>query len=145
MVSPDIAGFIEAQDRQRELFGEDIPFHVREAAVYPDGTQLDPETGKPYDPTIKPTSGGGFTDEVVRGIVIFRPIHTNLEDPLGDSHLQGGLRRATSAVVDIGIADLARVADAAEATVKDVRYKVTDIEKDGIDGVDRVLAFLEAK
>lgn len=144
-VKPDIAGFQEAQRRLRDEFGVDITFHVPEVPVYPPDTQLDPETGKPFDPTIRPTSGDGFTDVVKHCHVIFRPIHVNLEDPLGDDHLAGGFRRQTSAVLDIDVADFPDVDDASEVTFNGTRYKITDFENDGIVGVDRVLAFLEAK
>lgn len=145
MVTPDIAGFQEAQRHLRDEFGEDISFHIPVAAVYPVDTQLDPETGRPFDPTIQPETGGGFTDVVKHAHVIFRPIHVNLEDPLGDDHLAGGLRRATSVVLDIDVGDFADVEDATEVTLNTTRYKITDFERDGIVGVDRVLAFLEAK
>jgi hypothetical protein len=58
--TPDIAGFIAAQDRMRQVFGRDVPFNVPVAPVWPVDTQLD-ENGEPYDPTVVPSSGGGMT------------------------------------------------------------------------------------
>lgn len=145
MPVPDTAGFRAAQDWFREQVGEDIPFHVPTAKVYPAGTQLDPETGEPYDPTIEQESGGEWTDVTKKVHVVFRPIHVNLEDPVGGQHQGGGLRRATSLVLDLALTDFEEVEAATEATVNDVRYKITEFEKDGILGPDRVLAFAEAK
>jgi hypothetical protein len=58
---PDIRGFAEAQRRLRSKLGRVVSFYTPLASTYdpalPSGA-FDPETGEPYDPTIKPTASG---------------------------------------------------------------------------------------
>ena len=53
-VTPDHAGFRDAQRRLRAAFGEPVRFLAPAVDEYPPGTRLDPDTGTPYDPTIEP-------------------------------------------------------------------------------------------
>lgn len=72
-VEPDVAGFANAQVFLREKLGRDVPFFTPTATVYPSGTAMDPETGRPYDPAILPEASG-FTSAVVRCSVVNRPM-----------------------------------------------------------------------
>lgn len=73
-VTPDIEGFVNAQVRLREQFGQDVPFYFGSASVWPPGTPLDPETGNPYDPTILPVSSGAPSAMVPNVSVVHRPM-----------------------------------------------------------------------
>jgi hypothetical protein len=117
-IQPDIQGFITAQDRLRVVLGKDVTFFIRGTPVWPVGTQLNPETGRPFDPVIDPVSGAEETSVVKRAGVTFRPIHVNVEDPLGDK-------------------------DAHKFVVNGTSYKLTDWERD--DTTFRWIAFGEAR
>lgn len=142
-MKPDIAGFAEAQHRLRQELGIDVTFGIPVAPVWPDGTPLDPETGRPYDPTVDPASGGGTTAVTKRVALVFRPIRVNVEDPL-DGDVRSGLRRDESIALAIDTADYLDVRNATEVAVGDIDYKVTEIIEDpGPD--DRYIAFGEAR
>ena len=51
---PDLDGFAEAQGRLRQMIGVDAVFLVDGEPIWPAGTPIDPETGKPYDPFLEP-------------------------------------------------------------------------------------------
>lgn len=142
-IDPDIAGFRAAMEDARSAFGEPVSFHIPTPPVWPAGTPMDEDTGMPFDPTIEPESGGGFTDVVRNVLVIYHAIGGDLDAP--QSSEPAGLMKGESAVLDVGVPDYPAVQDATEATVGTTRYLVTDRQDDGILGRDRVLMFLEAK
>jgi hypothetical protein len=90
--TPDIAGFIAAQDRMRQVFGRDVPFNVPVAPVWPVDTQLD-ENGEPYDPTVVPSSGGGTAPSVIHVGVVRNALPTNEEDEV-DRGVSGAVKTA---------------------------------------------------
>lgn len=55
---PDLAGFGDAQARKREAFGRRVDFLGEVLMTFPPGTPIDPETGHPHDPTIRPSASG---------------------------------------------------------------------------------------
>lgn len=71
-IAPDIPGFLDALDRFSDSFARPITFHFTTDPTYPPGTEMDPETGRPYDPNIDPTGGGAETTEDIPAIP-FRP------------------------------------------------------------------------
>lgn len=140
---PNLDGFREAQDRLRRVMGTDVIFRVPVDPVWPAGTRLDPQTQRPYDPTVQPQSGGGYTTVTKRVMVVFRPIRTNVEDPLGDDE-RGGLRHGESIALGIGEDDHPDVQGATRATVRGVEYKITSMIPDTSPD-PRYIAFLEAR
>lgn len=141
-MQPDIAGFRRAQEELIDKLGQDVTFHVPQAATYPPGTVLDPETGRPHDPTIRPTQAAD-ADVVVRCSVVYRPIMRQ-----GEDHVTGGpsgLHRTSTMAVTMKVVDRPSVEGASKATVNDISYKVTDILPDGLTEVQRYIAFLEAR
>jgi hypothetical protein len=73
MPSPDLEGFRQAQVTLREKFGRDCIFLTALSVAWPD-VPLNTETGRPFDPTIEPASGGGFASATIRALVIDNPI-----------------------------------------------------------------------
>lgn len=69
-VTPDFAGFDDAQRRLRGMFARVVVIHTTTPPSYPLGTPLDPESGEPYDPTIAPSSGGADVSQVVNARVV---------------------------------------------------------------------------
>lgn len=142
--APDIAGFRDAQNRLREVLGQDVTFHVPEAVTWDPAVALDPETGQPYDPTTVPTSGGGHADVVIRVSVVFRTIRRGaVEDQVIDQPV-GVMNDGTVALL-IAQADYAAIQDATEFVLNGKDYRITDILPDGIGEIDRYVAFGEAR
>lgn len=135
-VTPDLAGFREAQERLRGNFGEEVTFSTPEQETWPPGTPLDPETGRPYDPTVSPVSSG-TTEETVTVEVIFKPLQgREAQTAVGDF---GG----SDAVLIVELADHLTVEGADTAVVRGMNYSVKEWKPHGIRGTDRMLAFLE--
>lgn len=142
--APNTPGFIEAQERLIDQLGTDVGIHTRTAAVYAPDVSIDPESGEPYDPTAVPTQGGGFTTVIVRGATVRRLIARGGPDQVDDS--PGGVMREGHAVLAVKIADQPKVADADEATIAGMRYRITDVVGEAILGQTyRYVVFLEAK
>lgn len=72
-MKPDVAGFREAQSRKRQELGEDVVFLGEVLLTFPEGTRIDPEAGRPYDPTVQPTASGQASASVRCGVA-FRPV-----------------------------------------------------------------------
>ena len=141
--TPDLAGFRSAQQRLRDTMGVEATFKLPVAPVWPAGTPLDPQTGRPYDPTVEPESGGGHTEVVRRVALTFRPIKVNVEDPIGDE-VQGGIRHGESIALSMSPADHAAVESAVQVNLEGTEYRITSMIADpGLD--DRYIAFGEAK
>lgn len=142
-IRPDFDGFVAAQERLRDYAGQDIRFLVPTDPVWPAGTPLDPETLRPYDPTVIPESGGGFVEVVKRVGLVYRPIHTNVEDPLGDD-IRGGFRHGESIALSISETDVTDLVGAIYAVVGGRTFKITSYEDDP--GPDtRYIMFAEAR
>lgn len=141
--TPDILGFRAAQRRLRQEMGSTATFKVPVEPVWPMGTPLDPQTQRPYDPTVEPDSGGDFTlVEKVVGLV-FRPIKVNVEDPVGDD-VHGGIRHGESIAMSVEVEDYEDVRLATQVNLAGTEYKVTSIITDpGTD--DRYIVFAEAR
>lgn len=143
MAGPDITGFFDAQARLREATGVDAVFRKKIPEEWPDGTQLNRETGRPFDPTVKPVSGGGHEEVVIRCSIV-----TQLA-----SHISGATaERAAGAFRDADIAlglPAARKGEidgVAEVDVKGVVYRITDVTPDpAFNQVARYMVFGEAK
>jgi hypothetical protein len=74
MPRPDTAGFADAQDRLRQELGVDAVFLIPTALVWPPGTPLDPETGKPFDPFLDPVDPAANTEVTVRCSFVHSPL-----------------------------------------------------------------------
>lgn len=135
MSAPDVQGFIEAQERLNDLLGEDVTFIALEPKVWPAGTQLDPETNEPFDPIIKPDSGGGEIATVVRCTPIEGAIRA--QDPTRIS--PSGVRDTEELVFSVKWYDTPLVANAVYVDHNGERYHVTDIKNDD----DRTLVYTE--
>lgn len=99
--------------------------------VYPDGAQLDPETGVPFDPTIESEGAADTRQEVEVGIYRQR-VPSNMSD-LATSTALGtiGNRRL---ILDVLTADYDRLAldEATEFEAYDERYKISDVDRKAI-------------
>lgn len=136
---PDIQGFKDAQSRLRNTLGTDAAFTVHTGpAVYPPGTKVDPETGRPYDPTIRPTSVPTSVRTHKVAVVPRQP--GGRVDEARSTF--GGLRRGDIVTIEMDPAVYADVESAVEVVIKGLRFKIAEAHADpGLD--DRYLATLE--
>lgn len=139
--TPNIAGFSEAQARLRDKLGLDVRLLTPVAAAYASGAVLDPTTGAPYDPRIKPTASG-FASAMVRATVIADRLGT--EDDTETN--AAGIFSTKSVVLDIAVEDWPRASAATEFEVLDQRYEIRDTQPDGFAQITtRHLLFGERK
>lgn len=139
--APDIVGFRAAQRRLRELLGRDAVFHTPLPVTWGPDVALDPQTGRPYDPTVVPDSGGGMADVTKRVGLVMRPI-TQRDDQVAEESPIGP-RRDTLIALAVEVDDYPDIQDAATVTVGGVGYTITEMLRDpGID--ERYIVYAEA-
>lgn len=126
MLSPDLAGLVDAQRRLRGEFGVEVTFWGEPVENYPPGTPLDPETGRPYDPTIKPTTASAAS-AAVTCTVAFR---SNTEDQQEVGAI--GIAERTHVQLQADIDDAPAIEGAIAFDVHSERFKVEAMKPDGI-------------
>jgi hypothetical protein len=134
VISPNLAGFREAQERKRALLGEDIVFISEPVFVWPD-VPIDEQTGRPYDPTVVPLSSAAAS-AVVRCGVAFRGTIT------------GATEVGAQGVVDRTHVMLIASSGAASAVEGKSRFQargetflIESTKFDGVSGIDRLLVY----
>jgi len=139
MVGPNIAGFMEAQSRLRNLLGSSATFRVPVGATYPPGTPVDPQSGRPYDPTIQPTTPASTIDKVHKvGVVLRQPSGRGGTIAVSWS----GLRRSDTVILELDEAVALDVEDATTVSIKGLDFKIAEVRSDpGLD--NRYLATVE--
>lgn len=142
-LSPNLIGFAEAQQRLRDKLGFDIRFYAPIAGSYPPGTRLNPETGKPFDPTIKPT-GSGWASASVKCSVVSRPMGPHGVDQTETTAL-GIMDSKTVGVIMGSGAFTGVVAEATEFDYLDRRFKIRDDQADELGIRDRHVVIGDVK
>lgn len=138
-VTPDLAGFTEAQRRGRELFGEDVVFLEAAEVTFAPDVPLDPETGEPFDPTVRP-SASAQASAVVNCNVAFKAIN---RAGIGGDVTGGALgeMERTHVMLIADIDDRATIEGAREFEVRGDRFLISSAKPDGIAGVQRMLVY----
>jgi hypothetical protein len=131
----DLAGFTAAQQRLRQQFGEDVTFYGAEVNVFPAGTPIDPESGRPYDPALEPTSSTRAS-AVVKCNVAYR---SRIERAQEQAALGIGGRMHVMLIADI--TDAVHINDKVEFEVRTERFKLEASEPDGVGAVQRLLVW----
>lgn len=138
---PDLQGFRDAQARLNAALGTVVEFLAPIATQWPPGTKLDPETGRPLDPTIKPTGGGGFSEVEVR-VTVAEP---QVQDSSSDVETgPSGVRRDETPVFIVLESDFDLIDGATRVRWLGETYAITEVNPDGIGSVMRYLVFTEA-
>lgn len=138
-MEPNLAGFVSAQDALREKFGEAVVLTVPLPETWPAGARLDPETGRPYDPTIQPVSSG-VAQAAFTAIVMDQ---TDLAAEQQERATAVGDMGEWDLVLDVHPDDYPDASAATRAVVRGDTFAVTRWHPDGVRGIDRYLAFLE--
>lgn len=138
-VRPDLAGFVDAQNRKRELIGEDITLLFPPSLDWPPGTPLDPQTGRPYDPMVEPVASAQAS-AVVRAGVAFRAV--NRAGIGGETDVAAlGYLDNSHIMLNLPLACAAVASGAQDFIAREERYKITATKEDGIGIVARVLVY----
>lgn len=125
-----MAGFYEAQASLVERMGQQVVLLFEQETVWPDGTKLDPESGKPLNPWVAPISSG-FTEWTGSGAVGRRvaqksQLQSDVQfEPIGV--LESGPAQIIIPVRDYPVAS----GEAKRAIVQGREWKVEDTESDG--------------
>lgn len=135
-LAPNIAGFVDAQVRLRTAFAEEVTFVWAPADTWPDGTVLDPETGKPMDPLVQPSSSTPHT-LTVQANVAYRTVGTNGQSA---ETAVGTFEEGDILVIQASVAGTA-TEGAVEFIARGERWRVTRTVLDGIGGVQRHLTY----
>lgn len=69
-MEPDLDGFRDASVRLREAVGRPLWYMTPTATTWPPGTVLDPENGRPYDPTVVPLASGFTSASAITLVVL---------------------------------------------------------------------------
>lgn len=142
-MSPDVQmapteDFAAAMRRLTAQAGTDATFLLPGASgTYASGTQFDPETDMPFDPTLEPTGAGAPIEVVKRVGTFFGTVSPDTVDsPIG-------IVEATDGMVIVNIEDWPDVEEATHVVIHDDRYKITLWRTDGFNEPHRVLGTLE--
>src|SRR3954452_1698152 len=116
----------DAQVRLRKYPGESIPFYTPTGVEWPADAEIDPQTGRPFDPLIDPIASGFASASAVAGLA-YRPV-TGLNDQTAETAIGNIELGQIVAILDID--DAKAVADATEFDAKGDHYKVTQSKDD---------------
>lgn len=139
MSTPDLAGFADAQERLRQQYGVDATFIFPGDMTYAPDVQLNPRTGKPYDPFATPDTVTAEREEVVRCSVVTKALGGRAEAGRVTETPIGSMSDAGMALM-FNLDDYARVDDAPLCEVYGETWKVTQLRRDELG--DRGIAFL---
>lgn len=143
-VAPDFPGFVDAQARHRENFGIMVTFEIPSVKTWAPGTQLDPESGAPYDPFLEPATGATPRQELVRVNVISRPTGAGRGGLEGERNAGplGSMDSSEMALI-LAVEDFARVEGAERVLVLDDTWEVEGIRHDMLGPTRRYIVYLE--
>lgn len=135
----DVAGFADAQRRFRAQFGESCVFLQPPTFTFPPGTQIDPDTGRPYDPVIVPTASAQASATVNCSVSFVAQGRTS-----EDAEREGpaGFVDRTRAMLIANLEDRALCENAVSVTLRgDWEMQITSQKADGVGELQRWLVY----
>jgi hypothetical protein len=141
-VFPDLAGFAEAQRRLRSRFGRVVTFYKPTDALYDPGVPIDQQTGQPFDPTIKPASGGALASASAVASVVYQPLQGTSRDRTLSDQLGRHSKLNKDLILDIGQRGIA--SGAVRFEIDGETWAIVDTKLDGVGALQRVVVFGEA-
>lgn len=137
--TPNLAGFKDAQRRLRSHFAELVTFHFPAVETWPVGTALDPETGRPYDPVVQPTTS--VEDAVqVRCSIFFRALKRGGISGEASVGAAGWISDAEVMLI-ADIDERPRIEGAEGFSVRDGSWDIIAMTEDGIGEIQRWLVY----
>jgi hypothetical protein len=131
-ITPDIPGFIAAADNLRSLFGTATQFLIPVAATWPLGTKINPDTGMPYDATIKATSEPFTT--ITKTVLIILKQGSPLRPQSDTFWEQVGDVSGMDIIVDISGGDYGEVETASDMEINGLTYKIEEAKPFSVGG-----------
>lgn len=134
--TPNFAGFREAQERLRDHFGQDLIFTTPGEKTWPEGTEINSDTGLPYDPEVTPVESPQTQVHVSCNVV---------KDGVGSGGNDEATKTAAGWLKDGGIVIIVDISDwnlvrnATTVVYADDTYTIRDSRHDFIGSVDRYL------
>lgn len=144
-VDPDLAGFAAAQRRLREKVGRVVTFYTPKPLAWPGDLPagaFDPETARPFDPTIKPLASGWVTASA-RANTVYAPLATIRRDAEQADALGMRSRLNKDLIVDIGDAWVASAATMYELDGE--FWQIVDTRRDGVGSAQRLLVYGQSR
>lgn len=142
-IERDLDGFRDAMARMRGFMGRDVTFLKQIEGTYPVGTQVDPETGLPFDPTIEPV--GATEQELAVPANVYTAVAGNRGAFKDDQQMSAiGWLEAGNVIFDVSVSDFDSLGLDDATAVEDLgsRYKISDTDPWFVGGVEyRVLVF----
>lgn len=141
MTDPDLDGLAAAQRQLRSKLGRVVKFYSASEAAYdpalPSGA-FDPDTGAPYDPTIRPLSSGWVVGSA-RASVVFAPLSTVRRDEVQEQPEGRRSRLNKDVILDV---DDAWVASGASMFEVDGQFwTIVNRQFDGIGAKQRYIVY----
>lgn len=137
--SPNFEGFRAAQATLRQHFGQDLAFISYPDEEYPPGTEINPESGQPYDPEVEPLDSTKV-ETIVRCSVVTTPIRGGGQNDNVVKKAIGWLKDG-GIVLIVDIEDYHLVRDATEVEYAGNVYTIRDDHHDYLGPVDRWLFY----
>lgn len=139
---PDLAGFADAQRRLRSRFGRVVTFYKPTDALYDPSVPLDEHTGQPFDPTIRPASGGALASASAVASVVYQPLQGTSRDRTVSDQLGRHSKLNKDLILDIS--ERAVASGAVRFEIDEEAWAIVDVKLDGIGELQRVVVFGEA-
>lgn len=126
MTTANVQGFVDAQANLRTTLGAAVTFKVPVTKTWPEGTKLNPDTGLPYDATIKQTSAE-FTD-VIKTCLIIAKQGSPLRPQSDTRTTAAGDLSGMDIILDLADDDQADVEESVEMVVNGLTYRVEEMK-----------------
>jgi hypothetical protein len=142
-VFPDLAGFAEAQQRLRSRFCRVVTFYRPTDALWSPDVPLDEQTGQPFDPTIKPASGGAIASASAVASVVYMPLQGVSRDRTVVDQIGRHSKQNKDLILDISERDVA--SGALRFELDGEQWEIVDTKLDGIGDLQRIIVYGEAR
>lgn len=129
VAGPNLADMTAAQARLRKYTGQEVTFYFAAVLTWPEGTQLDPESGRPFDSQVEPESEEAPAPITIKCSVAFRPTQGLSEDT---AETAIGDIKQNQVVLIMSLSEMETVAKATSFDVKGDNFKVKKTTPDGI-------------
>lgn len=132
-ITPDITGFIAAQDQLREDLGAPVTFRIPQDPVWPAGTKINPDTGEPYSAMVQRTNAE-FAEMEVKALIIAK--QGSPMRPQADTHFeQAGLLGGMDIILDVAITGYEQVSAASQFQVNGEDFALEEWKPFSLGGV----------
>jgi len=130
---PDVAGFVDAQRRLVSGMGSTVTFMLPDTIAYASSVFINPESGKPMDPTASATSVASGAQYPTKVTIIRKPPQTPGVSTSGGDFPAGSIwLRIPAGTYDNAILGSEKV------RINDEDFSIKRFYRDGITDVDRL-------